>query len=218
MRHDFANGKYTVINDNGKLTALRYGQPWRESDLVGDNLVYSMLVEVDALRQEVSHLRQAQQAQQHKPYWAEALATDAAVLAGDVGSLSSSASLAGQGRAHPAPGPARMHSPERAPGSAPPAGVGPDVDLNCLGGDIASMLVQRTRELWGLAMADFDRGLSQLERMHGAVVVPSAVHDRSAHAGQSTAQPVQQGVEETAEAGAEEGPGSAAMPQALRHR
>jgi hypothetical protein len=213
MRHDFANGKYTVINDNGKLTALRYGEPWRESDLVGDNLVYSMLVEVDALRQEVSRLRQAQQAQQHKLYRAEALARDAAVLDGGVGSLSSSASLAGQGRAHPAPGPARTHSPERAPGSAPPAGVDPGVDLNRLGGDIASMLVQRTRELWGLAMADFDRGLSQLERMHGAVV-PGDARDLPAHAGPSTAQPVQ----EAAEDHTEDGPESAAMPQALRHR
>ena len=46
---DFAGGKYTVVNDNGKLTALRYGEPWgRDEDLVGDNLVHSMLV--DSLR------------------------------------------------------------------------------------------------------------------------------------------------------------------------
>lgn len=43
-RHEFAEGKYTVINDNGKLTALRNGEPW-ERDLTGDNLVYWMLVE-----------------------------------------------------------------------------------------------------------------------------------------------------------------------------
>ena len=41
---DFADGKYTVINDNGKLTALRHGEPW-DRDLVGDNLVYCMLVD-----------------------------------------------------------------------------------------------------------------------------------------------------------------------------
>lgn len=41
---DFADGKYTVINDNGKLTALRHGEPWGR-DLVGDNLVYWMLVD-----------------------------------------------------------------------------------------------------------------------------------------------------------------------------
>ena len=40
----FENGKYTVINDNGNLTALRYGEPWR-SDIAGDNLIYCMLVE-----------------------------------------------------------------------------------------------------------------------------------------------------------------------------
>ena len=49
MRHDFADGKYTVINDNGKLTALRHGEPWAR-DLCGDNLVYWMLVEVDRLK------------------------------------------------------------------------------------------------------------------------------------------------------------------------
>ena len=26
MKHDFADGKYTVINDNGKLTALLHGE------------------------------------------------------------------------------------------------------------------------------------------------------------------------------------------------
>ena len=35
MKHDFADGKYTVINDNGKLTALLHGEPWARS-LVGD--------------------------------------------------------------------------------------------------------------------------------------------------------------------------------------
>ena len=41
---NFADGKYTVINDNGNLTALRHGDPWKR-DLIGDNLVYWMLVE-----------------------------------------------------------------------------------------------------------------------------------------------------------------------------
>lgn len=51
MRHDFADGKYTVISDNGKLTALRHGEPWpaRDEKLVGDKLVYWMLVKVDEL-------------------------------------------------------------------------------------------------------------------------------------------------------------------------
>lgn len=48
-RADFADGKYTVINDNGNLHALRYGESWGR-DLTGDNLVYSMLVEVLRLK------------------------------------------------------------------------------------------------------------------------------------------------------------------------
>lgn len=48
MRHDFEDGKYTVINDNGGLVALRHGEQWR--DLNGDKLVCSMLLEVDALK------------------------------------------------------------------------------------------------------------------------------------------------------------------------
>lgn len=55
MRHDFNEGKHTIINDNGKLTALRYGQPW-ERDLTGDNLIYWMLIEVDKLKQQLDAL------------------------------------------------------------------------------------------------------------------------------------------------------------------
>lgn len=43
-----ADGKYTVTNDRGKLSATRHGEPWR--DLTGDNLVYWMLVEIVALQ------------------------------------------------------------------------------------------------------------------------------------------------------------------------
>lgn len=49
-RLDFCDGKYTFINDNGVLTALRHGEPWCR-DLVGDNLVYWMFVEVQRLKQ-----------------------------------------------------------------------------------------------------------------------------------------------------------------------
>jgi hypothetical protein len=51
----FADGKYTVINDNGKLTALRNGEPW-DRDLIGDNLVYWMLVDNIALRDALDRL------------------------------------------------------------------------------------------------------------------------------------------------------------------
>ena len=57
---DFAGGKYTVINDNGKLTALRHGEPWgRDEDLVGDKLVYSMLVDSLALKAQRDQLLEA---------------------------------------------------------------------------------------------------------------------------------------------------------------
>jgi hypothetical protein len=45
--YSFDNGKYTVVNDNGILTALRYNEPWRS--LAGDNLVAAMLDEVNRL-------------------------------------------------------------------------------------------------------------------------------------------------------------------------
>lgn len=48
-RMDFAGGKYTVINDNGTLSALRHGEPW-DREFVGDNLVYWMLVDALALK------------------------------------------------------------------------------------------------------------------------------------------------------------------------
>lgn len=47
----FADGKYTVINENGNLTALRNGEPWNR-DLTGDNLIYWMLVEALELKRQ----------------------------------------------------------------------------------------------------------------------------------------------------------------------
>lgn len=60
-RMDFADGKYTVINDKGILTALRNGEPWRR-DLVGDNLVASMLNKALELQQQREELLKALQA------------------------------------------------------------------------------------------------------------------------------------------------------------
>lgn len=48
---DFNDGKYTVISDNGRLTALRNGEPWNR-DITGDNLIYWMLVEAIRLKEE----------------------------------------------------------------------------------------------------------------------------------------------------------------------
>lgn len=50
-RMDFADGKYTVINENGKLTALRHGELWGR-DLTGDNLIYWMLMDALKLKAE----------------------------------------------------------------------------------------------------------------------------------------------------------------------
>ena len=57
---NFAGGKYTVISDNGNLTALRHGEPWRR-DLTGDNLVYWMLVEALELKRQRNLMLNAMQ-------------------------------------------------------------------------------------------------------------------------------------------------------------
>jgi hypothetical protein len=58
MQHSFSDGKYTVINNNGILTALRHGEPW-DRNLTGDNLIYWMLIEVDTLKQQRDELLEA---------------------------------------------------------------------------------------------------------------------------------------------------------------
>ena len=58
MQHTFADGKYTVINDNGRLTALRHGEHW-DRDLCGDNLIYWMLVDYDKMKEERDELLKA---------------------------------------------------------------------------------------------------------------------------------------------------------------
>lgn len=53
-RIDINDGKYSVINDDGRLTALRYGEPWR--NLSGDNLIYWMFVEIVNLKAEIAQM------------------------------------------------------------------------------------------------------------------------------------------------------------------
>jgi hypothetical protein len=48
------DGKYTVVIAEGKLSALRYGEPWR--DLTGDNLVYWLAVELQSARETIGEL------------------------------------------------------------------------------------------------------------------------------------------------------------------
>ena len=53
--YNLAEGKYTLIRDEQtyKLAALRNGEPWvaRNKDLIGDNLVHSLLNEIDSLQE-----------------------------------------------------------------------------------------------------------------------------------------------------------------------
>jgi hypothetical protein len=50
-----ADGKYTVKQDaSGRLTALRYGEPWR--DCVGDGLICALAYEVDNLREQLARV------------------------------------------------------------------------------------------------------------------------------------------------------------------
>lgn len=55
----FCDGKYTVTTDRGALYALRHGEPWNR-DLTGDNLVYWMLVDALALKQERDELAESE--------------------------------------------------------------------------------------------------------------------------------------------------------------
>ena len=55
----FCDGKYTVTSDNGALYAHRHGEPWNR-DLTGDNLVYWMLVDALALKQERDELAESE--------------------------------------------------------------------------------------------------------------------------------------------------------------
>lgn len=55
MEISVADGKYTVIIDDvtGRITAARHGEKW-DRNLVGDNLVYSLAVELHEARKKLS--------------------------------------------------------------------------------------------------------------------------------------------------------------------
>lgn len=52
MKIDLCDGKYTYIldEDTGVQEVLRYGEPWRKDDLLGDNLVLAMAHEISNLK------------------------------------------------------------------------------------------------------------------------------------------------------------------------
>lgn len=55
---EICDGKYTVLlpqEPHEKLSALRYGEPWR--DLVGDNLVHGLAVELYDAKREIEKLK-----------------------------------------------------------------------------------------------------------------------------------------------------------------
>lgn len=55
---DVCNGKYTVIFDDetGKMTTLRYGEPWNNNNIQGDNLVYYLAMELQEAREELDQI------------------------------------------------------------------------------------------------------------------------------------------------------------------
>lgn len=72
-RIDVADGKYSVLHENGlNLRALRHGVPWSR-DLVGDNLVYWMAVRIEELQEQQAAL-QARLAQLRGPVTQELVA------------------------------------------------------------------------------------------------------------------------------------------------
>jgi hypothetical protein len=56
MKIDLCDGKYTYIldEDTGVQEVLRYGEPWRKEDLLGDNLIFAMAQRIIELENEVS--------------------------------------------------------------------------------------------------------------------------------------------------------------------
>lgn len=53
-RIEVSRGKYVVlIADDGTVSALRYGAPWR--DLTGDKLVYSLATELQQARNDAAN-------------------------------------------------------------------------------------------------------------------------------------------------------------------
>lgn len=52
---DLMEGKYKYYFDNGRQYAYRNGEPWREQDLLGDNLVYSLAMKIYNLENELEN-------------------------------------------------------------------------------------------------------------------------------------------------------------------
>lgn len=101
---DFNDGKYTVISDNGRLTALRNGEPWNR-DITGDNLIYWMLVEAIRLKEErdasaakLANVEgQLAAVERLRPMWAQGHSTDSVAAQVSAAALTSLWDLLGVG-------------------------------------------------------------------------------------------------------------------------
>lgn len=101
---DFNDGKYTVIFDNGRLTALRNGEPWNR-DITGDNLIYWMLVEAIRLKEErdasaakLANVEgQLAAVERLRPMWAQGHSTDSVAAQVSAAALTSLWDLLGVG-------------------------------------------------------------------------------------------------------------------------
>lgn len=61
MQIELENSKYTYIldEDTGEQEVLRYGEPWRKDDLIGDNLVLAMAHRIAELEDSVYSLKES---------------------------------------------------------------------------------------------------------------------------------------------------------------
>lgn len=61
MQIELENGKYTYVLDEatGVQEVLRYGEPWRKDDLIGDNIVLTMAHRIAELEDSLYSLRES---------------------------------------------------------------------------------------------------------------------------------------------------------------
>lgn len=71
QRIDVNHKKYTIIFDEstGKLSALRYNEPWR--DLTGDKLIYWLAMELQEARDRIDELKYITMEQHNKHRYSE---------------------------------------------------------------------------------------------------------------------------------------------------
>lgn len=60
MRIELDNGKYTIEDNNGIMTAYRYGELWdvKTQDLIGDKFTLCLVQHIEKLTEEIEQLKQ----------------------------------------------------------------------------------------------------------------------------------------------------------------